>query len=45
MEEVIEIIKDRIKSIEEYQHIDTFKARTMILNDILRDVEKIKRKK
>jgi heme exporter protein D len=39
MEKAIEIIELRIRSIEPYKNIETFRARIMVLNDVLRDLK------
>lgn len=39
MEKAIKIVEDKIQSLEQYSHIDSFKYRILVLKDVLKELK------
>lgn len=42
MEAAIKIIEDKIKYLTVYEHIESFKVRILVLNDVLNELKSVK---
>jgi hypothetical protein len=42
MDKAIEIIENKLKKVEKYLHIESFKSRQLILKDVLKELKSVK---